>query len=78
MTRSPQSDAAANGANAKEELYNMSCRLERENAKLRDALQRLVDTHGNCNCGVSDTELAAWDHARIILSNAQAEAPSYA
>jgi hypothetical protein len=40
MTRSPQSDAAANGANPKEELYRLACKYERESARLRDIIKR--------------------------------------
>jgi hypothetical protein len=49
MTTCPQSDAAANGPNAKEELYKLAAKLERENCKLKEELEintQEIDSYG--------------------------------
>lgn len=71
MTRSPQSDAAANGPNAKDELYKLSCKLERENARLLEVLGKMYNTPTNCPCEVSDEISAIWKEAGDILSNTE-------
>lgn len=49
MTTCPQSDAASNGPNAKEELYKLAARLERENYRLKEELEtntQEIDSYG--------------------------------
>jgi hypothetical protein len=45
--------------------------LERENARLRDALQKMYDAPSDCSCGASDETIAIWAEAWDILSNIQ-------
>ena len=50
MSKSPQSDAAANGPNAQENLYLLAAKYERELNQWREIAEKLEYCVG-CGCG---------------------------
>jgi hypothetical protein len=59
-----------------EEARGVIRRRERENARLREMLQKMYDAPNDCPCGPSDETLAIWEEARSILSNANCRTQS--